>query len=213
MLLINFKAYPQASGDKAIALAKIIEKVRRSTKKEIAAVPNFVDLREISRITNVFAPHMDPVEPGAYTGHVTAEMIKFCDGVVLYHSEKRMGVDDIEAAVRMAKKARLKVVVCANDDAVAKSVAVFEPDYVAVEPPELIGGDLSVSKAKPDIIKRAVNAVKSVSKSKVLVGAGVKDRNDVARAVELGADGVFVASGIVKAEDPEKVIKDMVGPL
>ena len=187
--------------------------MRKETGKDIAVVPNFVDLKEVSKVTKVFAPHMDPVEPGAQTAHVTYEMISFCAGVVLNHSEKQVPLEQIKAAVSIAKKSGLKTVVCANDVKAAKRVAAFEPDYVAVEPPELIGGDISVSKAKPEIVSGAVKSVKSVSKSKVLVGAGVKDKDDVAKAVELGADGVFVASGIVKAEDPEAVIREMVEPL
>lgn len=213
MLLINFKTYSQAVGDKALNLARTVEKIRRETKKEIFVVPNLVDLKDVSEITDVFAPHLDPIEPGAHTGHVTHEMISFCKGVVLNHSENRMKIEDIEAAVKIAKKSGLKTVVCANDVEFAKKVAVFEPDHVAVEPPELIGGDISVSKAKPEIVSGAVEVVKSISGSKVLVGAGVKTKEDVSKAIELGADGIFVASGIVKADNPGDVIKEMVEPL
>ena len=213
MLLINFKAYSQGTGDKAIHLAKIVEKLKKELGKEIFVVPNFVDLKEISKITEVFAPHMDGIEPGAHTGYVTYEMLEFCKGVVLNHSEKQMEIEDIEKAINLAKAHGLKVVACANDIAVSKAISVFEPDYVAVEPPELIGGDISVSSAKPEVIKGAVDAVRSVSKSKVLVGAGIKGAEDVKRAVELGAEGVFVASGIVKADDPEKAITAMAGEL
>jgi triosephosphate isomerase len=211
MLLINFKTYSQSTGENAIKLAKIVEKVKRKTGKEIFVVPNLVDMKDVSKITEVFSQHIDPVEPGAQTGHITYEMIGFCKGVVINHSEDRMKIDDIEKSIAIAKKAGLKTVVCAHDDKFAAKVAAFKPDYVAVEPPELIGGDISVSTAKPGIIKKSVAAVGR--KSKLLVGAGVKTRDDVAKAVELGASGVFVASGIVKADDPEAVIREMIDPL
>jgi triosephosphate isomerase len=211
MLLINFKTYSQSTGENAIKLAKIVEKVKKKTGKDIFIVPNLVDMKDVSKITEVFSQHIDPVEPGAQTGHITYEMIGFCKGVVINHSEDRMKIEDIEKSIAIAKKVGLKTVVCAHDDKFAAKVAEFKPDYVAVEPPELIGGDISISKAKPGIIKKSVAAVGR--KSKLLVGAGVKTREDVAKAVELGASGVFVASGIVKADDPEAVIREMIGPL
>ncbi|MDY6788588.1 MAG: triose-phosphate isomerase, partial [Candidatus Nanohaloarchaea archaeon] len=40
-----------------------------------------------------------------------------------------------------------------------------------------------------------------------------KTEEDVEKALELGAEGVLVASGVVKASDPEKEIKKFVDPL
>jgi thiazole synthase ThiGH ThiG subunit len=44
-----------------------------------------------------------------------------------------------------------------------------------------------------------------------LVGAGVNSVSDVKIALELGAQGFLVATAIVKAEDPEKVLRKFVG--
>jgi triosephosphate isomerase len=94
---------------------------------------------------------------------------------------------------------------------IARDLAKFSPYYIAVEPPELIGGDISVTKANPAIVKNTVEQVKSVDKGiKVLCGAGVKNGEDVKAAVDLGAEGVLLASGVVKAADPEAVIRDLV---
>jgi triosephosphate isomerase len=211
MLLINFKAYEQAMGDKAVEMAKVVAEMSKKTSKRIAIVPNFIDLRAVSKIAETFAPHVDPFEPGSHTGSVIPNMIGFAKGVVLNHSEKPVLLKDLEASIRMAKKLKLETVVCANNVAVAADVTTFEPTYIALEPPELIGGDVSVSTAEPDIIKKAVEAIGS--KSKVLVGAGIKTKKDVEIAVKLGAHGVFVASGIVKAKDVRLAIKELVGGL
>jgi triosephosphate isomerase len=40
----------------------------------------------------------------------------------------------------------------------------------------------------------------------VLCGAGITNGEDVAAAIRLGTEGVLVASGIVKAKDPHKVM-------
>ena len=90
------------------------------------------------------------------------------------------------------------------------AIAFLEPDMIAMEPPELIGGDISVSTARPEAIVETIEAVKSVKSVPVLVGAGIKNGQDVKKAIELGAKGVLVASGIVKAKDPKKAINDLV---
>jgi len=52
--------------------------------------------------------------------------------------------------------------------------------------------------------------VKSVNKKvKVLCGAGVKNGKDVSKALELGSEGVLLASGVVKATDKKSVIQDL----
>ena len=101
--------------------------------------------------------------------------------------------------------------VCAESVDKAKRVAVFSPDFIAVEPPELIGGDISVTSANPKIVQDTVDAVKAVdSKVKVLCGAGVKTGEDVRKAIELGAEGVLLASGVVKSKDPKATLLDLV---
>ena len=71
------------------------------------------------------------------------------------------------------------------------------PTYFCIEPPELIGGDVSVSTAHPELIRAAVEA----SPVPVLTGAGVKTGEDLRIAAELGSAGVILASGIVLAQD------------
>jgi triosephosphate isomerase len=51
------------------------------------------------------------------------------------------------------------------------------------------------------------------SKVKLLVGAGVKTKEDVKKAIELGTDGVILASGVVKAKDVSKAIEDLASGL
>lgn len=85
---------------------------------------------------------------------------------------------------------------------------------IAVEPPELIGGDISVTTADPAVVSDTVDAVHSVDAGiSVLCGAGVKNGRDVAAAIRLGADGVLLASGVVKAGDPAQVLRDLASGL
>ena len=48
---------------------------------------------------------------------------------------------------------------------------------------------------------------------KLLVGAGVKNGEDVRLAIELGAKGVLLASGVTKASDPKAVLLDLASGL
>src|SRR3990170_318427 len=116
----------------------------------------------------------------------------------------------LEVLIPRCTKLGLEVVCCADDIAEAEAVARFFPDYVAIEPPELIGGDVSVTSAKPEVVAGAVERIRAVNpKVEVLCGAGVKSSKDVAKAIELGAVGVLLASGVVQAKDPRKVLMDL----
>lgn len=217
VLLVNFKAYQQGVGANAVRLAKICEKVAKETGKSIAVAVQDADLYHVAHEVSipVFAQHLEPITPGSHTGHDLPEGIKETGaaGCLLNHSEDRMRIDLIEEAVKVAKKLGLACCVCANDAAIAEAVATFEPDLVAVEPPELIGGDVSVSSAQPEVITDSLAKVNKVADVPVLCGAGVNSKADVRKAIELGSKGVLVASAIVKAEDPERVIREMVSAL
>ncbi len=120
---------------------------------------------------------------------------------------------NLEAAIRRAEEVGLMTMVCSNNPAVSAAVAALGPDYVAVEPPELIGTGIPVSKAKPEVITDTVELVRRVNPDvKVLTGgAGISTGGeDVKKALELGSVGVLLASGVTKAKDPEKAIRDLV---
>ena len=103
------------------------------------------------------------------------------------------------------------MVACADDIAEAETLAKLSPEYIAIEPPELIGGDVSVTTAKPEVVSRAVDRIRAVNPNiVVLCGAGVHTRKDVAKAIELGTSGVLLATGVVKAKDPEGALRDLI---
>ena len=201
-VVVNFKAYSQAMGKRAVDIALSAEKVQDETGVSVIIAPNAVDLTRVRDAVDipVFAQHVDAYEPGAHTGSVILEMLAEwgVDGTIINHSERQLNFSWVEHVLRRSGELGLETIACAPDVLVARAVSDLQPNAVAVEPPELIGTDVSVSRAKPEIIRESVEAV-SVP---VLVGAGVKTKEDVRRAVELGAQGVLVASGVVKAKDP-----------
>ena len=216
-ILINFKSYREGAGNNAGRIAEAAEMVMRESGVRIGIAPQFVELHPFCKHYEVpvFAQHIDAVE-GAFTGHVPAFTIRAagCTGTLINHSERRLTIADIEACVSAARFNHLESVVCTNNAGVSAAAAAFGPDYVAVEPPELIGSGVSVAKADPEIIRTSVEMVCCVNKNvKVLCGAGIQTGECVKTAVDLGADGVLLASGVVKAKDPEAVLRDLVSKL
>ena len=211
VIMLNVKAYSESMGAKGLELARACERVAESTGVSIALCPQQTELALVAKEVSipVLAQHAEAFAPGAHTGYVVLEAVKAAGatGTLVNHSEHRMKLADIEALVVRAKKLGLCTVVCTNNITTSRACAVFEPDFIAVEPPELIGTGIPVSKAEPEVVEKSVKAVKELSPStKVLCGAGIGTAEDVRAALELGADGVLLASGVVKAANQEEVL-------
>jgi triosephosphate isomerase len=213
VIIVNFKTYLESQGKKALELSKAAEKVARENGVCIAVAPQSVDIRLIATTVDIpiLAQHIDPEAPGAQTGHLAPEAAKEAGaiGSLLNHSECRLRADIIEETVRRATALGLRTCICANTPAIGAAVSAFSPTMVAVEPPELIGSGISVSKAKPEVVRDSVLAIKKIdSRVRVLCGAGVTSGDDVEVAIKLGSEGILVASGVVKAKDPSAVLTD-----
>ena len=218
VIIVNYKTYERGYGDNALKLTQILEKVAEETGANIAVAVCPTDIRLIGQGSTlpIFAQHIDAIGFGSNTGYILPEALFEAGayGTLINHSEHKLRLADIEACVRRAHEVNLITCVCTNNLETSKAASLLGPDFVAVEPPELIGGDISVSKAQPELVSGSVEAVKAVAPDvKVLCGAGVKNGEDVSKALELGAQGVLLASGVVKAEDVEAVMRDLVGGL
>ena len=218
VVVVNFKAYAEVDGIKAVELAKVCEEVAKETGVSIAVCPPVAELGAVARAVSipVLSQNIDPRKPGSATGWMTPSMVNAAGAVgsLINHSEHRFQDEDIEQCVSMCRELSMIPLVCAESVDKAKRVAAFSPEFIAVEPPEQIGGDISVTSANPSIVSDTVDTVKSVDpKVKVLCGAGVKTGEDVRKAIELGAEGVLLASGVVKSNDPKKTLMDLVSGL
>lgn len=214
VIVINFKVYRESTGQNAFKLGKLAEKVAKETGKSIVVCPPHTDIALLSHDLEipVWAQGADAVEPGGYTAHVPIEAAgeSGARGILINHSEARLKIADIEYITAKAEKMGLESCICTNNVATSIACAGLRPGFIAVEPPELIGGTISVTTADPGIVSHTVEAVKEVSTSvQILCGAGVKNGRDVAAAIKLGSVGVLVASGVVKAKDPEAAIRDL----
>lgn len=212
LIALNLKTYCESLGNRGAQLVQIASEVSLLTGIRIIIAPQATDLRVASEIhSDVFAQHVDPQSQGAYTGHLSVEAIadSGCRGSILNHSEHRLGDDLIGKTITRLKETKMESILCAKDEAESARLAGFEPTFIAVEPPELIGSGISVSSAKPEIVTGAVGAVADVNSTPVLCGAGVSNAEDVEKALALGASGVLLASAFVKSADPKKLLMEM----
>lgn len=212
-VLVNLKAYdidPVAVADAAATVAA-------DTDIRLAIAPQAAAIRDVAETgAETWAQHVSANGHGSHTGSTLAESVAAAgaEGTLLNHSERRITLDQIDTAIDAATRANLETVVCANTADQVAAATALGPDAVAVEPPELIGSGVPVSRADPDIVRDAVDAANAVDANvPVLCGAGISESDDIEAAADLGADGVLLASGVAKADDPAVALRDLVEPL
>lgn len=211
-LIINFKNYEEVSADKAIKLAESARQVAEKLKIEIVVAPPQPVLALIAKNIQipVICQHVDNEKMGPSTGFVIPEIAKSYGAVgsLINHSEHRMKMSSIASLVERMKKLGMASIVCAQEPHEVVEISTLQPDFIAIEPPELIGSGRAVSKENPVIITKSIQGAAG-SRSSVICGAGITDKGDVAKAMELGSQGILVASGIVKANSWEKKITEL----
>lgn len=218
IVILNYKTYLESSGENALELARALKSASEESGITMVAAPQAADIYRIQDQISlpIFAQHIDPITPGGHTGSNLIETLieAGISGSLINHSENRMKLADIDEVIQLCKQKDIESCVCTNNIATSKAIATFSPDAVAVEPPELIGTGIPVSQAQPEVVEDSVKGVKSINKKiKVLCGAGISTGDDMKAAMDLGADGVLLASGIVKAENPKEALLDLVSKL
>lgn len=218
IVILNYKTYLESSGENALELARALKSASEESGITMVAAPQAADIYRIQDQISlpIFAQHIDPITPGGHTGSNLIETLieAGMSGSLINHSENRMKLADIDEVIQLCKQNDIESCVCTNNIATSKAIATFSPDAVAVEPPELIGTGIPVSQAQPEVVEDSVKGVKSINKKiKVLCGAGISTGDDMKAAMDLGADGVLLASGIVKAENPKEALLDLVSKL
>ena len=212
MLIINFKTYHESTGPQALELAKKLDQAAKNAPVDVLFAVQALDLEILAKTVKhakVIAQHIDGVGYGAHTGHILAEEVKQrgAVGTLLNHSEKPVSEASLGKKIDMAQVhfPEYTIVCTPSYEATVDIENKFDPHKIAFEPPELIGGDISVATSQPEIIKKVVD----ISPEKqILVGAGVETVEDIKISLELVAIVILVAGGVVQAADPAAVLND-----
>ncbi len=209
LFVVNLKTYSQGTGKPGIRLLKILEKQVPKAVKTIVC-PQSCDINLFHQHTKIplFAQHCDPHLPGKYTGSQSALALKDAgiQGAILNHSEHRIPLKQLKQTILLLRTLNLKSIICCRTVSEVKKYSALHPTYLAYEPPALIGGDISISSAKPDLIKKAVKAAKKIP---LLAGAGIHNSDDIKVAMKLGCKGILISSAIVAAKNPQKAISNL----
>ena len=216
LVVVNFKTYHTAHGASAEDLARAMASIETDARM-IAAVSAFDLSAVVAAAPNleVWCQHLDPVGFGSNTGwlHPATAIERGASGALINHAEHKVSLEHVAMLLEQVPD-DFEICACAADIEEARALAALEPSFVAVEPPELIGGDVSVTSADPEIVSGTAQAVMDVSEVVgILCGAGVKSGSDVSKAIHLGTSGVLLASGVTKSDDPTSSLKDLVSLL
>jgi len=218
IVILNFKTYLESTGNNALKLAMASEIVAEETGVNIIIAPQSPDIYRLSNEVKipVFAQHVDAVNAGGHTGSNLIECIKEAGavGCLVNHSEQRMKLADMDVVVKKATEKSMVSVLCTNNIETSAAASTLKPDFVAIEPPELIGSGIPVSKAEPEIVKGTVDIIHEINpKIAVLCGAGISTGEDMKAAMDLGTEGVLLASGIIMAKDPKEALLNLVSKI
>lgn len=210
-LIINFKNYEEVSADGAIRLGETARQVAEKLQVEIILAPPHPALALIAKKIEipVICQHVDDEKMGPSTGFTVPEIAKSygATGALINHSEHRIEMNSIASLVKRLRRLGMASIVCAQEPQEVVEISTFEPDFIAIEPPELIGSGKAVSKENPTVITKSIEG--AGSRSRIICGAGISDKEDVSKAMELGSQGILVASGVIKATSWDKKITEL----
>ena len=216
LVVVNFKTYESAHGVAAEELALIMGQIE--TDARMIAVVSAFDLSAVVSVApnlEIWTQHLDPINFGSNTGwlHPETAIQRGAKGTLINHAEHKVSIEHIAMLLDSVPEG-FTVCACAADIEEARALSALQPDYIAVEPPGLIGGEISVTTADPEIVSGTARAIREISEDVgILCGAGVKNGKDVIKAIELGTSGVLLASGVTKVRDAKSALEDLVSKL
>lgn len=213
-MVVNFKNYHEVLGEGAVRLALAVKRVAETVEVEAIVAPPTPMLALVASKTKaqVYSQTVGSKAGDKTTGAILPEAVKAAgaSGTILNHSESRRTPAELQKLVPRLVSMGMGVCLCSQTAQESAKLASLGPKYLAIEPPELIGTGVAVSKARPELVERTVSAVRRAGYGgKILCGAGIVTGTDVSKAIELGVDGVLVASSVVKAPDWESKVREL----
>ena len=213
MFFVNFKTYKEATGDNAVRLAIACEHIYETTKIQVVPVVQATDAWRIKQYVHmpIWIQHVDEYGYGQHNGAVTAEAAIQAEvsGILLNHSEHPLQFDTLKRTVDHINSLNIMIsyMICAPDTNVLAQAKELSPTYIAYEPPELIASTVdSVATKNSNVITAGVEIADDIP---LIVGAGIKAKEDVVASLRRGAKGILVSSAIVTSDKPEEKLHEL----
>lgn len=208
MIFLNFKTYPETSGDNTLKLCRLIQ------DKRVIPCLQAVDIYKIKQVLpdlEIWAQHADPFTPGKFTGYQLPASLKAAgaQGVLINHSDHPVELEIIKATLNLCQLIKLKVMIITDSLKLIEKVNLLQPDFIGFEDPKLIGGPIAMIDAREDLVKQA----SQLAQMPLIVGGGIRTADHVKKSLQLGGLGVILASEFAKSTNPEKTLQDLVGGL
>ena len=147
--------------------AKAMAEVDATTDATMVAVVSAFDLSAVKQLRSS-SRSLDPTSGsnrlGFNTGwlHPETAMGYGATGLIINHAEHKVEMGHVESLLAQLPD-DFPVCACATDIDEARALAALSPTFIAVEPPELIGGDISVTTADPGIVSGTAEVVKAAN--------------------------------------------------
>lgn len=209
--MFNPKSY--FFGTQLIELAKVADKAARIYDTKVIMTVPYPDIQAVSSNTEnieIAAQHLDGILPGKGMGYSLPESLYNAGAryTILNHAEHPLTINELYKSILRSKELGIKVIVCANSVLESKAIATLNPDTILCEPDNLIGkGTIS----DDDYVTETIKVIKNINKNiSVMHGAGIRTPDDVKQLLKLGADAVGVTSGITSADNPDKILLEMI---
>jgi len=200
-------------GDHLLDLALIADSSAANYDVQVILTCSPCDLYRISVATRhlfVFGQHIDPIVSGSTTGKILPEALQAAGavGTMINHPETQMIFSDVQKSIVRAHACDLISLVFAQTLEQAVAVAWMKADMVMVEEPQFIASNTILDSSYIRQVTEAVLKVKS--DMLVLQGAGIRSGMDVQQVIANGVQGTGSSSGIFKAENPQRMIVEMI---
>lgn len=218
LFLVNYKLYEGTVGEEGLAYARTVERVAGETGARFAVAPGTPDLRLVAGNADVpvVAQAVDPVAAGRGTGSILPEAVRAAGAaaVMVDHPEYPETLDGVETVVERCRAVGLDAIVSVDSVDAARAVLAFDPDCLLFEKPDDVATGRAITRTHPERVERFVETVAAENpRTKVLVGGGITDPEDVARGFELGADAAGAASAALGADDREAWLRGIAGAM
>lgn len=209
MIWLSLKTYKEATGDACIGLLAKAKKVAEETEVSIIPCAQPTDIYRIKKELGieVWAQHVDPIDPGRNFGWISPYSIKEAGatGTVINHDEHSMPPEKIKDTLDKAKQYGLKTLVIVDTVELAQQVAAWNPDFIAYEKGNLIAGPVSMIDEEEESIRHLA----SVLSHPLIIGAGITTGEHVKKTLSTGAKGIILASAVVLAPDQEAKLREL----